>query len=198
MLSHSATDRLREIEHAADVDLARRARAGDERAIARLTERWACVPAMLRHLHRRFGAPLTAEELEDVEQETLAALWSKLASFQGRAALETWAFRFAAHEIHKSVERRRRRAFDETTGLDAQAAPEADEPVLDPTTVRDGLERVGGPASDVIRMRHFDELSFEDIARRTAEPLSTVKARYYRGLHRLREILLRHLKKAVR
>ena len=58
------------------------------------------------------------------------------------------------------------------------------------------MERVGPPASDIIRMRHFDELEFEDIARRANQPVNTIKARYYRGLARLRELLAPRMREA--
>jgi RNA polymerase sigma-70 factor (ECF subfamily) len=187
--------------HAADRELVRRAHDGDREAIDALIDRLACIPAILRDRHRRIGGPLTADELAEVEQETLAAVWSKLRTFEGRASLETWAFRFTVHELMKGVERmhrgRRRRAGD-ATEVDLQPAAMPEEPEIDPAAVQQALERLGPPASDVIRWRHYDELSFEDIARRTGEPESTVKARYYRGLERLRELLEPHRRRMAR
>jgi RNA polymerase sigma-70 factor (ECF subfamily) len=187
--------------HARDLDLVQRARRGDPRAAADLAERLACVPAMLRERHHRLGSPLSREELAEVEQETLAALWSKLAVFEGRAAIETWAFRFTVHELLKGIERQRRQrrfvAAPEAL-LETRAAPEDEEPPLEPAVVHEGLERLGPPASEVIRMRHLDELSFEEIARHCGEPDGTVKARYYRGLERLRELLAPRLARLAR
>jgi RNA polymerase sigma-70 factor, ECF subfamily len=187
--------------HAADLELVARARTGDPGAIADLTERLACVPAMLRDRHRRLGNPLTAEELAEVEQETLAALWDKLARFEGRASIETWAFRFVSFELHKGLDRRRRqRRFvsDGDSEILLRAQPEAAEPAIDPVTLHEELERVGPPGSDVIRMRHFEGLSFDEIAKSCGEPVNTVKARYYRGLERLRTLLGPILRRSTR
>ena len=181
--------------HAADLALVARARAGDEAAVDEIVDRLGCVPAMLRERHRRFGGSLSADELAEVEQETLAALWGKLGRFEGRASIETWAFRFVVNEHFKAFERRRKRGrfVSESEGLLAdRGAPAEAEPAIDAVTIESGLARVGEPGAEVIRLRHFEELSFEEIALRFREPTSTVKARYYRGLERLRVLLAPH------
>jgi RNA polymerase sigma factor (sigma-70 family) len=187
--------------HAADLELVARARRGDARALAELTERLSCVPAMLRDRHRRVGQPLRPEELSEVEQETLAALWDKLAIFEGRATIETWAYRFVVLELHKGLERRRRqRRFvpDGESEIIVRAQPEAAELAIDPAALHAEIERVGSPSSEIIRMRHFEDLSFDEIAAHTGEPVNTVKARYYRGLERLRTLLGPTLRRSMR
>jgi RNA polymerase sigma-70 factor (ECF subfamily) len=179
-------------DYSADLDLLARARDGDADALERLAERLSCVAAMLRDRHRRLGNPLTPDDLDEVEQETLTALWDKLATYAGRASLETWVYRFMVYELHKGLERRRRqRRFlpEGESWLSECAQPEPTESGIDPIALHEGLERVGSPCSDIIRMRHFDELSFEEIAERLGERTNTVKARYYRGLERLRALL---------
>jgi len=186
--------------HRSDLDLVQQARAGNAIASEQLIGRLSCIPAMLRELHRRYGAPLGADELVEVEQSTLAALWSKLASFQGRASLETWAYRFTQHELLKAFERRDRRRLyvEDSEGHLARAEqPVSEEPAVDARVLAECIERVGPPACDVIRARHFEELSFEVIAERYAEPVNTIKARYYRGLERLRELLEPHRRRTL-
>lgn len=183
--------------HASDLDLVKRALAGEPLAVELVCRRLACVPAILRDRHARYGAPLRLEELEEVQQETLVALWAKLAVYEGRASLETWAFRFTVLELLKCLARRdRRRQFVADPEAELERAPQREdpEPLLEPERVHAGLERLGPPANDIIRMRHFEELSFEEIARAHGEPVNTIKARYYRGMERLRELLGRHLR----
>jgi RNA polymerase sigma-70 factor, ECF subfamily len=180
--------------HTSDLDLARRARAGDALAIELLCRRLACVPAILRDRHARYGSPLKAEDLEEVQQATLVALWSKLGSFEGRASLETWAFRFTVLELLKCLaryDRGRRLIADADAELARTPDREAPEPPMEPERIHASLDAIGPPANDIIRMRHFEERSFDDIAQAYAEPVNTIKARYYRGLQRLREILQR-------
>lgn len=185
-----------EVTHASDLDLVRRARAGEALAIELMCRRLGCIPAILRDRHARYGSPLRADELEEVEQETLTALWAKLAAYEGRASLETWAFRFTVLELLKCLARRdRRRNVSPDSEAELERAPEREErePLLEPERVHAGLDRIGPPANDIIRMRHFEERSFEEIASAYGEPVNTIKARYYRGLERLREVLRPHL-----
>lgn len=182
----------------ADLELARRATARDPQALDELIRRWACVPAMLRGLQRRLGARLNAEELAEVDQNILGALWTKLADYEGRAALESWAFRFVQLELHKALDRRRRSSrLALVDGERLAELPVADpqSPAIDPATLRACVDRLGSPTSDIVSMRHYDDLSFDEIARRRCEALSAVKARYYRGLERLKTLLEPHMRR---
>jgi RNA polymerase sigma-70 factor (ECF subfamily) len=179
-----------------DVELVRKARRGDSAAIEAVLQRLACVRTMLRACHRRHGSTLPPDELAEVEQEVHAALWAKLDGFEGRAALETWAYRFVALELLKAFERRarRRRATADDARLASVPAHESEELSVDAAVLHEALDRVGGPSADVIRQRHFEALAFDEIAARSGEPESTIKARYYRGLKRLREVLVPYLR----
>ncbi len=186
------------VSHASDLELVRRARAGETLAIELVCQRLRCVPAILRERHARYGSPLHGDELDEVHQETLAALWAKLEIYEGRASIETWAFRFAALELLKCFarrDRRREQAPDGDAELERTPDREEPEPMLEPERVHAGLEHVGPPASDIIRMRHFEERTFEEIAETYGESVNTIKARYYRGLERMREVLEPYLRK---
>jgi RNA polymerase sigma-70 factor (ECF subfamily) len=181
--------------HAADRELVRDVLAGDEAALESLRQRLARVPAMVRYQDARMGRLLNETELEDVVRETVAALWSKLSTFEGRASLETWMYRFAALELLKGVQRKCRSPQpleDPWSAPDPRlAGNEGDGPEFDRAQLEEGLAALTEQAAAVIRQRHFEELDFEQIAERARLPLNTVKARYYRGLARLKEILER-------
>ncbi len=182
--------------HAEDLELVRRALAGDAQASDDVAERLLCVPAILRERHWRLGAPLNADELEDAQQDTLVALWRKLGEYRGLASLEAWCFRFSVNELLRAVERKRRRAWrTHATPEEALASvpsPEADELALDHAVLTAALERLAPAAAEVIRGRHFADLTFEALARRSREPISTLKARYYRGMCELRRYIEPH------
>jgi len=92
-----------------DLDLVGRALAGEPAGIDELVERLRCIPRMLADRNRRLGGPLQESELADVAQETAVAIWRKLSGFEGRAALETWVYRFAYLELMLRLRKRRRR-----------------------------------------------------------------------------------------
>ncbi len=152
-----------------------------------------CVPSILAAQNARLGAPLTSDDLADVVQDTLTSIWRKLGEFEGRAALETWVYRFCFLELMNSVRRRRRRPEpmheeesvaerDDTGG--ASPAETADRELIHRV-----LDRLGPPASDVIRMKHFEELTFDEIGAELDVSPNTAKTQYYRGMVRLREYL---------
>ena len=182
--------------HASDLALARQALAGDWSALDELERRLACLPAMVRYQARSLGAQLDAHDVEEIVRDTTLALWSKLSRFEGRSTLETWAFRFAMLQVLKWLQTQARHP----RGLEMPeqfADPRLDDegglqlPVVDPEVLREGLRGLSEGAAEVIRLRHWEELPFETIAQRLALPLSTIKARYYRGLTRLKEHLER-------
>jgi len=180
--------------HALDLEFARLVLAGDARALDQLDRRLACLPAMVRHQDRSLGGHLDASELEDVVRETTLALWTKLPTFEGRSTIETWAYRFALLEVLKALQARARRPralelpehCEDTRGEGEEPGPGVERGEL-----LEGLAELSASAAEVIRLRHWEELPFERIAERTGQPLNTIKARYYRGLARLREILER-------
>jgi RNA polymerase sigma-70 factor (ECF subfamily) len=184
------------LRHAHDLAFARRALAGETSALEELERRLACLPGMVRYQSRSLGAGLDEHDVEEVVRETTLALWSKLPQFEGRSTLETWAFRFAMLEVLKTLQARARRPRGLELPEDC-ADPRLDDegdaglPVLEPEVLREGLGALSAGAAEVIRLRHWEELSFEAIAARLELPLNTVKARYYRGLLRLKEHLER-------
>lgn len=66
-----------------------------------------CVPAILRAENHRLGSPLRYEEVEDLIQDTLAAVWGKIDRFLGEARLETWAYPFCVLELRSALRRPR-------------------------------------------------------------------------------------------
>lgn len=189
----SATD-----EHAGDLELVRRALEGDSAAVEALVARLACVPPILRAKNHQLGSPFDAEGVEEIVQETLLALWSKLPAYQGRAKLETWAYGFCTNQLWKALERRSRSARIELSNSEPAAGNDvSDGPPISAPEIEHSLERLSPETADVIRSHHFEQLSFEDIARRDRTPLNTVKARYYRGLVRLRALLAARWRKVT-
>jgi RNA polymerase sigma-70 factor, ECF subfamily len=165
---------------AADGELTLRALSGDRDARDALAERLRFVPRMLSVLNRRRGSPLDSHALEDLSQDTVALVWSRLHTFTGGCALETWLYSFCVNTVANALRKRDNRA---------RLAPEPGAQQSTPAPLHDdvhaALARLAPEAAEVIRLRFFEESSFSDIAVRTRHPLPTVKAWFYRGLKRL-------------
>jgi RNA polymerase sigma-70 factor (ECF subfamily) len=174
-------------EGAADLTLVQAAVAGDAKATDALVERLAALPAMLRLKNARLGSPLSSHEIDDAAQNVLMALWQKLRRFDGRVPVLCWAYGFALVEIRRTVERRarRREREHEVDALPASAAT----PALDSERVAAAIDALPADDRQIVRLKHFAALTFEEIAAETGALTNTVKTKYYRALQRLRERL---------
>ncbi len=175
-----------------DLDLVGRCLEGDARSIRELATRLACVPRILYSINHRTGRPLGDEDLADLSQDAVIVIWSKLSTFEGRGRLETWAYRFCFLEFMNRVrlhERRDRRiaSVDSLDSLEqrSQDASSGEVPSEFEWLER-SLDELGPPESDVIRAKHFDDQTFEEIANDRNAASSTVKSQYYRGIEWLR------------
>lgn len=174
-----------------DVALVRRAASGERQAVERLLERLGFVRQVLVSRNARLGSPLEASELEDVLQETLIAVWNKLERFRyGR--LEAWVHRFAVLELLVRVRASRQRPLlIEEVGAPERTVDGPSLQLFELERVYEGLEELGPPENDVIRLKLLEGLTFDEIAARARSSPNTIKARYYRGLLRLRGLLAR-------
>lgn len=174
-------------QHARDLALVRAALAKSPDATEELIERLECVPRILAALNCERSEPLNTHDLEDLSQDTLLVILKKLPLFEGRARLETWVYRFCFLELMNRVRREARRS---KSSLETEAEPA--EPGAH-TQEFGALERVercldelGPPKSHVIQLRHFEDLSFEEIGRVLDMPANTTRTHYHRGLQWLR------------
>jgi RNA polymerase sigma-70 factor (ECF subfamily) len=177
-----------DVLHEEDLRLAREALAGSAGARRAFAERMQCVPKFLAVLNARVGRPLSDDELEDLAQESLVEIWRRLPTYAGRASLATWAFRFCQNVLSTRLRasRRRPRGVDLEDLIEGTAAPVSS---LDFEPLHAALDRVGEREAAIVRAKHFDEMTFEQISARLGVPASTAKALYRRGLGRLRDLL---------
>ncbi|MBV9366979.1 MAG: RNA polymerase subunit sigma-70 [Solirubrobacterales bacterium] len=81
-----------------------RARAGDEDAFRELTDHYR--RELQLHAYRILGS---AQDAEDLLQETLLAAWRGLEQFEGRASVRTWLYRIATNRSLDALRASRRR-----------------------------------------------------------------------------------------
>ncbi len=175
-----------------DHALVQRLLRGERVELPLLAARLRCVPRALELLNARAGRPLGPEELADLAQDVLVVAWRKLVQYEGLAPLEGWAWGICVLGYRNAV-RRRRRMRQEASALASLGGALGDSTRdADPWAfedVHEGLQRIGREEARVIRLKHFDGLTFEEIARALDISPSTAKARYYRGLEELRPLL---------
>ncbi len=176
-----------------DAELVLRALRGDRNSADEVVRRLAVVRTMVRAQWVRYGGRPDDNDLDDVTQDAQLAIWKRLGSFDGRVALEAWVWGFCRNHVLKAIERGSRAA--------SSLAPEAfdaiacDEPpqigeTLDHALLNEVLESLGEPAGSIVRLKHFEDLTFQDIGARLDLSPNTAKTHYYRCLAKLRLRLL--------
>lgn len=180
---------------AEDRRLVQRTLKGDPAALELLVRRLQCVPRILSVLNARFRANLGRDELADLTQDSLVAIWSKIRTFEGRARLETWVFRFCLIEVLRRIRSQGRLAKVELTDrLDAHEGPALTQlPMiaLEIEEMEHHLDELGPPAAPIIRLKHFEDRTFGEIGRDLGISPNTAKTHYYRGIAWLRRRLKR-------
>jgi len=147
---------------------------------------------MLSHRNRTYGGPLDSQELEDVVQEILIAVWRKLEHFDGRGPIEVWVHRFCVLQFARAL---RDRGYAPRGGEwpDSElerVLPQPSEPApFDLEALHLALETLDDDEAQIVRLKHFSELSFPEIAQNLRISQNTAKSRYYRGLRRLQQRL---------
>jgi RNA polymerase sigma-70 factor (ECF subfamily) len=103
-----ASERKRRCEDASVTEQTfARARAGDEAAFRELTDPYR--RELQLHIYRIVGS---AQDAEDLLQETLLAAWRGLDRFQGRASVRAWLYRIATNRSLDALRASRRRPED--------------------------------------------------------------------------------------
>jgi len=149
---------------------------------------------------------VTREDAEEICQEVFLTVIKSLNSFQGGCQFQTWLFRIALNKTHDF---RARRYATKRGGGQAPLSLQAPEPetglLLDPpaTTpspdahllgveqaalVHQALDRLGEPCREIIELRYFGDLSYEEISQSLALNVKTVSSRLSKCLDRLEEI----------
>jgi RNA polymerase sigma-70 factor, ECF subfamily len=149
---------------------------------------------------------LTREDVEEICQETFLAVIRNLDRFNGGSRLQTWIFRVATNKTHDHRERQqaaKRGGGQITQSLDAinpdtgstldppSPAPGPDTTLLraeEAVLLRSALDQLGGPCREIIELRYFGDLSYEEIGNLLQLNVKTVSSRLSKCLDRLESV----------
>jgi RNA polymerase sigma-70 factor (ECF subfamily) len=177
-----------------DRELIEQTLGGDGNAFAIIVERFQ------RKIYRVARAIVRDDmEADTITQDTFVQAYTHLSSFEGRAGLETWLTRIAINRSRDAL--RRRRFVSIFTFRD-----DSDEPALEPVDERPDPERemmasqlrvaiqraekqLSAQQKTIFRLRHYENLSLEDIADALGLRSGTVRAHLFRAIHKIRKEL---------
>jgi len=184
-------------------DLLARCRRGDARAWDELFDlHYAAAGRFVFQLAPDF----TREDVEEICQETFLSVIKNLDSFQANCRFQTWLFRIAANKArdHRARQRAAKRgggqtplslqAEDPETGLridPPSSMPGPDAGIMNAermAVLRQALDQLGDSCREVIELRYFGDLSYEEIANLLGLNIKTVSSRLSKCLDRLEGI----------
>lgn len=167
-----------------DADLMRRWRQGDGAAFEALVVRWQ--QPVARFLYRVTGR---ADRVADLCQDVFLRVYHAASRYREEGAFPAWLYRIALNVARDSARKSRR--DPKPLGVGEPSCPSAR---TDEAAARRELEgrlalavaELPEPLRVVLALRHDEGLSFEEIARLTGTPASTLKSRFAVALTRLR------------
>ena len=148
----------------------------------------------------------TREDVEEICQEVFLTVIKSLDSFRGNAQFQTWLFRIAANKSRDYRQRQNaaKRGGGQITlslhpddsrdgfGIDPPSPlPAPDLSLLNAERidlVGRALERLGGPCQEIIELRYFADLSYEEIANTLSLNQKTVSSRLSKCLQKLEAV----------
>ena len=168
-----------------DAVLAARAAGGDTSAFEALVSRYERV--LFRVAHRMLGDYADAA---DATQTAFVKAYQKLGSVDPRFRFYSWIYRILLNECLNA--RRDARALEPIrVDLAGAGSPHDDVEARERRQlVQRALMKLPPEYRQVIVLRHFGELSYEDIAEIVDIPAKTVKSRLYTARQRLTELLI--------
>jgi RNA polymerase sigma-70 factor (ECF subfamily) len=149
---------------------------------------------------------LSPEDADEICQDVFLAVIRNIASFEGASSFQTWLFRIAINKTRDFVGKQRAakrgggeiplslNAENPETGL--MIDPPAQSPSPDGVLmngermflVREALDQLGDPCREIIELKYFGDLSYEEIAAELNMNPKTVSSRLSKCLDKLEEI----------
>ena len=149
-----------------------------------------------------FGMLSREDEAKDAAQETFIAAYRNLSKFRGDAKVSSWLHRIAINQCLTTKRRAKTRSEsflddEENTAEQVFVAPAHLSPSK--TTeqnerlniVRQAVSSLPEDLRQVVVMKEFEDMTFQEISDTLSLPLSTVKSRLYTALKQLRAKLER-------
>jgi len=181
-----------------DYELVCRAVDGDQRAYARLMDRYkdSIYYMVLKMVHNR-------DDADDLTVEAFGKAFSNIHKYSPEFAFSTWLFKIAINNCIDFIRKKRLETLsidDDTKEENTNSFSESIRATtLDPEEryikqqraklMRDVTEKINPKYRQLIELRFFKEYSYDEIATELDLPLGTVKAQLFRAKELLYNIL---------
>jgi RNA polymerase sigma-70 factor, ECF subfamily len=183
-------------EQPTDEDLVAAVLEGDRERFGDLIDRY-----QGRLVNYLFRLLRNADDAHDLAQEVLVKVYQVLDRYDPQYKFSTWLFRVAQNAAIDQIRRRRlkvvslRQEDEEGEGRDWDLPSPERGPYGElrnqerREAIQEAIESLPWEYRELILLRHFGELPYEEIARIKEMPLGTVKNKLFRGRQMLKEKL---------
>jgi len=192
-VKHALSDKARR-----DLFLIERARKGDQKAFTELVTIYS--PSLY---HMVLKIVKHAEDAEDVTFSSIEKAFENLDKYTQEYAFSTWLYKIASNlsidflrkkkldtvSLEQSTESDSGRPIDETRRAEQPDPEETYIRTQRADILKNAVDTLDEAAGFLVRLRYFEEYSYDEIAAKLNMPLGTVKVQ----LHRAKKILLARL-----
>jgi RNA polymerase sigma-70 factor (ECF subfamily) len=173
-----------------DLDLVAKAQKGDQHAYSMLLERYreSVYYTMLKMVKN-------ADDADDLTIEAFGKAFNRIGQYSPNFAFSTWLFKIASNNCIDFIRKKRIKVTSMDSGISTSDGSimyvEAESQTLDPSehmmqkqkvnAMREVVSKLKPRYRELIELRYFQELSYEEIANELNLPLGTVKAQLFRA-----------------
>lgn len=153
----------------------------------------------------QLSASLSREDADEICQEVFLSVIQNIGSFRRTSQFRTWLFRIATNKTRDFIEKQQaaKRGGGATPlplHVETESGTMIDPPDCLPAPdaallgqeqllmVRESLDRLGGPCREIIELRYFGDLSYEEISSELDLNAKTVSSRLSKCLDQLEKI----------
>lgn len=160
-------------------------------------------------LCKRYTVPLyrfsvsfmrTGDDAEDVVQKTFIKMWKNLHTFDSSKKFSVWIYTIARRTALDEIKKRKTLSFSslsredelpfEETVEDVQAFTEESLANLrDVNAFEEILKTLPPEKAEIIFLKLYEDMTFEEIGEMTGRPMNTVKSVYRRSMEMVRNVL---------
>ncbi len=185
-----------------DIVLVKRAIAGDEKAFKSLIKRYKNPVMQIVYKLVR-----DRSQLEDLTQEIFIKAFQHLSDFDYEHQFASWLFKITNNHCIDYIRKKRLRVYsinDQIKTEDGEVEYEIPDSTYEPDLnmlreqkskiIRQAIDSLPKKYRQVIVLRHQEELSYEEISKKTRLPVNTIKVQLFRA----REMMYKFLKDRIK
>jgi len=173
-------------------ELVKKSQQGDKQAFSHLYD------LLINSIYRYVYFKATGPDVEDLVEVIFIKIWQNLDKYEKTEyQFTTWAFKIAHNSVIDHYRKHRPLyPLDETIIIaddNKETNPKLQtENSLNNSIVKKALNELKDPYKQILVLKFIEDLSNEEIAKITGRSEVSIRVTKYRGLKKLREILIKH------